>query len=157
MNFFNKRTIALIGAVVISAIAQPTAVFPISVQVPSASVVAETKAEDFLIQGEEKYDKGDYQGAIAAYTQAIVLNPNYPEAYNGRGKARYRLGDYKAAVADFNEALRINPNYAEAYTNRGNARDDSGDSQGALADYTSALRINPNESRCLLKPGRYPS
>jgi tetratricopeptide (TPR) repeat protein len=104
MNFFNKRTIALIGAVAISAIAQPTAVFAISVQVPSASVVAGTKAEDFLIQGEEKYEKEDYQGAIAAYTQAIVLNPNYAEAYNGRGNARYRLGDHKGAVADFNEA-----------------------------------------------------
>jgi len=138
MKFFNKLSIALIGAVAISAIAQPTAVFAISVQVPSAPLVAETKAEDFLIQGEEKYEKGDYQGAIAAYTQAIVLNPNYAEAYNGRGNARYRLGDYKAAVADFNEALRINPNYAEAYTNRGNARPDSGDSQGALADYTAA-------------------
>ena len=138
MKIFNKRTIALIGAVAISAIAQPTAVFAIPVQVPSASVVAQTKAEDFLIQGEEKYDKGDYQGAIAAYTQAIVLNPNYAEAYNGRGNARYSLRDYKGAVADFNEALRINPNYAEAYTNRGNARDDSGDSQGALADYNAA-------------------
>jgi len=104
MKFFNKLPIALIGAVAISAIAQPTAVFAISVQVPSASVVAATKAEDFLIQGEEKDEKGDYQGAIAAYTQAIVLNPNYAEAYNGRGHTRYRLGDYKAAVADFNAA-----------------------------------------------------
>jgi tetratricopeptide (TPR) repeat protein len=104
MKFFNKLPIALIGAVAISAITQPTAVFAISVQVPSASVAAATKAEDFLIQGEEKYDKGDYQGAIAAYTQAIVLNPNYAEAYNGRGNARYRLGENKAAVADFNEA-----------------------------------------------------
>jgi len=138
MNFFSKRTIALIGAVVISAIAQPTAVFAISVQVPSASVVAQTKAEDFFIQGEEKYEKGDYQGATAAYTQAIVLNPNYAEAYTGRGNARYRLGDPKGAVADYNEALRINPNFAEAYTYRGNARDDLGDSQGALADYDRA-------------------
>jgi hypothetical protein len=50
MKFFNKLPIALIGAVAISAIAQPTPVFAISVQVPSASVAAATKAEDFLIQ-----------------------------------------------------------------------------------------------------------
>ena len=76
----------------------------VGVKVSSASVATDPKAEDFFIQGEEKYKKGDYQGAIAAYTQAIVLNPNYSEAYNGRGNARYRLADYKAAVADFNEA-----------------------------------------------------
>jgi tetratricopeptide (TPR) repeat protein len=49
-------------------------------------------------------EKGDYQGAIAAYSQAIVLNPNYVEAYNRRGIARRALGDNKGALADFNEA-----------------------------------------------------
>ena len=29
--------------------------------------------------------KGDYNRAIADYTQAIELNPNYVEAYNNRG------------------------------------------------------------------------
>ena len=72
MNFFNKRTIALIGAVAISAIAQPTAVFAISVQVPSASVVAGTKAEDFLIQGEEK-GEGDKPGAMQDFQKAPDL------------------------------------------------------------------------------------
>ena len=145
MNFFNKLQLALIGAVAISAIAQPTAVFAISVQVPSASVVAATKAEDFLIQGEEKDEKGDYQGAIAAYTQAILLSPNYAEAYNGRGNARYRLGDYKAAVADFNEALRINPNYAKAYNSRGNVRAELGDKQGAIQDFQKAADLFQNQ------------
>ena len=55
MIFFNKRTIALMGAVAIMAIVQPTAVFAISAQIPNASVVAKTKAEDLLIQGEQKY------------------------------------------------------------------------------------------------------
>ena len=141
MNFFNKLSLALIGAVAISAIAQPTAVFAISVQLPSASVVAQTKAEDFLIQGEEKYEKGDYQGAIAAYTQAIALNPNYAEAYNGRGNARYALGDNKGAVADYSEALRINPNFAAAYQNRGVARRDSGDKPGAMQDFQKAADL----------------
>jgi tetratricopeptide (TPR) repeat protein len=115
-------------------------------QIGNSDLAAATKAEDFFIRGEEKYIKGDLQGAIKDFSQAIVLNPNYAEAYDGRGKARYRLGDNKGAVADLNEALRINPNYAEAYINRGNARDELGDSQGALADYNAALRINPSDA-----------
>jgi tetratricopeptide (TPR) repeat protein len=79
MNFSNKLSIALISAVAIIAIAQPTAVFARSAKVTSVSVAAELKAEDFLIQGEEKYEKGDYQGAITAYDRAIALNPNYAE------------------------------------------------------------------------------
>ena len=113
-------------------------------KIANSDLAVGTKAEDFFIRGEDKYQKGDYQGAIAAYTQAIALNPKYAPAYNNRGIARSKLGDNKGAVADYNQALQINPNYAKAYYNRGNARSDLGDNQGAVADYNQALRINPN-------------
>ena len=118
-----------------------------------SDLVAGEKAEDFLIQGEEKYRKGDRQGAIEAFSQAIELDPNYVEAYYNRGTVRYILGDNKGAIADFNEVLRINPNLFQAYVNRGNARDDSGDSQGAIADYNEAVRINPSDSKAYYNRG----
>ncbi|MEG4580244.1 tetratricopeptide repeat protein [Microcoleus sp. MON1_C5] len=110
----------------------------------NSDLAAGTKAEDLFIRGEQKYEKGDYQGAIATYTQAIALNPNYAQAYHNRGNARSKLGDNQGAVADYNQALRINPNYAKAYYNRGISRSELGDNQGAVADYNQALRINPN-------------
>ena len=67
-------------------------------------MATEAKAEDFFIQGNDKYEKGDYQGALAAYSQAIVLNPNYVEPYNRRGIARRALEDNKGAIADYNAA-----------------------------------------------------
>ena len=104
MKFSHKISLALIGAVAISAIAQLTPVVAISAKVPSPAVVAATKAENFFIQGNEKYQKGDYQGALQAFSQAIVLNPNYAQAYNNRGVACRALGDKQGAVADFNQA-----------------------------------------------------
>jgi tetratricopeptide (TPR) repeat protein len=76
----------------------------VGVKVSSASVPTHPKAEDFFIQGNDKYEKGDYQGSLAAYSQAIVLNPNYVEAYNRRGIARRALGDNKGSLADYNAA-----------------------------------------------------
>lgn len=76
----------------------------VGVKVSSAPAPTDPKAEDFFIQGNDKYEKGDDQAALAAYRQAIVLNPNYVEAENRRGNARRALGDNKAALADYNAA-----------------------------------------------------
>ncbi len=119
----------------------------LGVKVPSAPVATRPKADDFYIQGGDKYEKGDYQGAIQAFNQAIVLNPNYSEAYNNRGNSRFQSGDNQGAIADYNEALRINPNYADAYSNRGTIHSLLGDKKGAIADYNQALRINPNDAK----------
>ncbi|MEG4318693.1 MULTISPECIES: tetratricopeptide repeat protein [unclassified Microcoleus] len=116
----------------------------LGVKVPSAPVATGPKADDFYIQGGDKYEKGDYQGAIADYNQALQINPNYAKAYQNRGVARRRLGENQGAIGDYNQALRIDPNFALAYSNRGNARRGLGDNQGAIADYNQALRINPN-------------
>ena len=116
----------------------------LSVLVASESGAIDPKAEDFYNQGEEKYAKRDYQGAIADFDRAIELNPNYFNAYIGRGNARDDSGDSRGAIADYDRALKISPNNASAYYNRGVTRSRLGDTQAALSDFTQALKINPN-------------
>jgi tetratricopeptide (TPR) repeat protein len=110
---------------------------------PPERIVTAPKADDFFIQGVDKQRKGDNQGAILAYNDAIKINPNFSEAYIKRGNARDDLGDKQGAIEDYNQALKINPNYAKAYYNRGTARYDLGDKQSAIADYNQAIKINP--------------
>jgi tetratricopeptide (TPR) repeat protein len=116
----------------------------VGVKVPSAPVATALKADDFYIQGRDKYEKGDYQGAIQAFNQAIVLNSNYAEAYNNRAAARYNQKDYKGASEDLSQVLRINPNNSLAYFNRAKARSKLGDEQGASDDRDKGLRVNPS-------------
>ena len=64
----------------------------------------------------KKFAAGDFEGAIASYTEAInrrladkrKINPDYKNrlalVYNGRGLAKFALGDYKGAIADYDEA-----------------------------------------------------
>jgi tetratricopeptide (TPR) repeat protein len=118
----------------------------LGVKVPSAPVATGPKADDFFIQGGEKLNKGDYQGAVAAYTQAIQLNPNYADAYIARGNSLAILGNNQGALDDYNQALRINRNIASVYAGRAMIRISLGDKQGAIDDLNQIVQINPNDA-----------
>ena len=45
-------------------------------------------SDAYVNRGISKYVLQDYQGAIADYSKAIELNPNYSEAYVNRGSSK---------------------------------------------------------------------
>jgi tetratricopeptide (TPR) repeat protein len=112
-----------------------------------ASVPAKMEsARDYFQRGYARQDKGDLDGALADYNEAIRLDPNDALSYNNRGVIRKDKGDLDSALADYNEAIRLDPNNTLPYNNRGNTRKDKGDLDGALADYSEAIRLDPNNA-----------
>lgn len=107
-------------------------------------------------RGLDKIQKGDYEAAIADFSQYLQLKPNGIKAHYQRGLALHKLADYQGAIADLNKFLQYNPNHAEARYSRGLIRSELGDYNGATADYTKAMSINPdyinNQSSGLLLP-----
>ncbi|MEH2423589.1 MAG: tetratricopeptide repeat protein [Nostoc sp.] len=93
-------------------------------------------------EGVNKYDTGNYEGAIEDFNQVIQLDPQNALAYNRRGDAYYRLGDYEQAQADSSQALLLNPQDANAYFDRGFAFSELGKYKEAIADYTQAIKLN---------------
>ena len=63
--------------------------------------------EEFYNSGRSKDNLNDYKGAIADYTKAIELNPNFTDAYVNRGIDKHRLGDKKGACADVRKAVSL--------------------------------------------------
>jgi len=51
--------------------------------------------------------KGDLDGAIADYTKAIELNPDYELAYLNRGRAKHDKSNLDGAIADCTIVLYI--------------------------------------------------
>ena len=104
------------------------------------------KAAEHNDRGIEYYNKGNYDRAIAEYTEAIRLNPNLTAAYANRGVVYHEKGDYNRAITDYTEAIRLNPNEADYYNIRGIAYENKGDYDRAIADHTQAIRLAPNNA-----------
>jgi len=58
-------------------------------------------------------DSGRYEEAIAAYNEALLLAPDFADAYHERGWAYMAVGEMDLAEADLAEAARLAPRYAE--------------------------------------------
>ena len=116
---------------------------------PSSPLRQTHDPDDYLLQGNEFYQRGDYPKAIKAYGECIDLAPDGVEPYFLRGNAKHLLGRYKEAIADFDEAIRLNPDDAAAYAayhNRGNAKGKLGQYREAIDDYDEAVRLNPDDA-----------
>jgi tetratricopeptide (TPR) repeat protein len=117
---------------------------------------AAVEARTYYNRGNAHSKLGEYDKAIADYTEAIRairINPDNAKAYVNRavamllnrGNAYTMLGEYDKAIADYTEAIRIKPDYyADAYHNRGYTYKELGEYDKAIADYSEAIRINPD-------------
>ena len=81
------------------------------------------------------------QEAIADYTTAIRMKPNYSYAYNDRGAAYASLGQYAEALNDFNEAIRLKPDYGLPYIGRGLMLEKAGRYEDAKKSFDMACQL----------------
>jgi len=110
-------------------------------------------ASDGFKLGVEKMLQGDYQGAIAEFTQAIQIQSNFANAYSNRCLAYLQLQDYQNAVSDCTQAIKISPKNTEAYLNRGLAYLMQGNYQAAIADNARIIAIQPQDFRAYYNRG----
>lgn len=97
--------------------------------------------------GRKLLESGNYRAAIAEFTEAIQMRPDFSLAYNARGFALYMARDYRSALVDLDAAIRLDPNYVNAYQNRSHARKAMGDLRGSTADIQAIRDLLGNSKR----------
>ena len=126
----SRRTIAIAAALSVLALGSPL-----------MTGCTNTFATNSFNSGVDKYEQGDYQGAIADYNKALEIKPKNAIAYYNRGVVMGKLKEFKGAIADYTNAIEINPQYAGAYLNRGITRELVNDLQGACDDWRKAVDL----------------
>lgn len=84
---------------------------------------------------------GNIKEAIRDFYQAIIINPEYIDAYYWRGAALYDEGREQGAIANFTKVIKLNPNHCSAYVKRGLAFAEIEEFEKAIEDYRSAIKI----------------
>ena len=80
------------------------ALFVLALGSPVITASANPLAINSYNSGVDKYEQGDYQGAIADYSKAIEINPQDASTYVSRGIARELVNDLKGACDDWRKA-----------------------------------------------------
>jgi tetratricopeptide (TPR) repeat protein len=93
--------------------------------------------------GSAKFQLKDYRGAIADFSKAIELKPEYTEAYYSKAICESKLGKTDKALADFNKVTELDPNNKNAVFNRAYyIKQQTGNYKSAVDDYNLYLELN---------------
>ena len=100
--------------------------------------------------GLRRIDERKYEEAIAAFTEAIKIEPDESSNYQNRGAAKEMLlsqsgattlNEYEGVIADYTEAINLDPNTPVSYYQRGILIAKVGRTHEAVLDLEKALQI----------------
>ena len=111
---------------------------------PQGTRGVNNSALQLLDQGFKAQQSGKLDAAIACYSKAISIEPEFAEAHRRLGMALKKQGQFPEATQHYKRAINLKPDLFEAYVNLGVVLRKQGLSQEAIATYERALQINPN-------------
>ena len=90
---------------------------------------------------------------MAAYNRAVVLRPDYADAYNNRGVILHAMKRFDEALSDYGRALDLQPHYADAFLNRSATLYELRRFGEALENCDRALALRPESAEVYYNRG----
>ena len=101
---------------------------------------------DLVRQGTAAFKRGDYDAAIARFSDAIRLAPEDAEAWGKRGETYAAKGKSDNAVADCAQAVKLAPNSSEAHGRCGYVYFHANDLERAVGFFSAAIKLDPSRA-----------
>ena len=102
-------------------------------------------AATWAITAYQKYQTGDYEGAVEAYERAVAIAPAFPAIYRNWATMEVEAGFYEKAERLMEKATRLNPNDFMLWFVWGNIEKRRQRYEKAYNFYNTALCISPND------------
>lgn len=119
-----------------------------------AKLPARDREEASLIdKGLDLARKGESLPAIAAYKEALQINPRSELAHNWLGEAYLRTDQHGAAIKSLQKAVALDPGFADAHYNLGFALWAANQRDAAVAAFKKAFALDPTlQARAYSEP-----
>jgi tetratricopeptide (TPR) repeat protein len=119
---------------------------------PNSSAIFD--AVSLNISGDKMFDKGDIEGSISEFQEALKLDPSNINVHNSLGVCYGLMGEYEKAKREFNSAIKLNARGVMPWYNMGFVSMLSGDRHKALDLLLKANTINRDVFEVVFQTGR---
>jgi tetratricopeptide (TPR) repeat protein len=99
-------------------------------------------SHDYHQLGNSLQESGRFDDAVAAYKQAVELNPDFSWSHHSLGDVLLKLERWEDAVAAYKQAVELNPNFSWSYHNLGDALLKLQRWEEAVAAYRCEIALN---------------
>ncbi len=111
-----------------------------------ASLPPARQATLYSDRGVAKWRLKQLDDALADFTKAVSLNPDYAPAYNNRGNVFMEMNRTEDAYKDFDRAVSLSPDFGAAYSNRAIANQKLKKLEAAEKDFRKAIELMPGSA-----------
>jgi Flp pilus assembly protein TadD len=147
INQLSWSVLCALSAAGCAGFSDPAATPSWRVEPTAVSVPVHSTADGAFHAGRRHHGSLRYDRAIAAYRQALYLDPSHPGARNGLGILLSSIGRHDEAVQELKAAVAVAPHQAHLRNNLGYVHLLRGSLPEALRELEEAKRLEPSNHR----------
>lgn len=113
----------------------------------ATGLIAQTTqtAYSLYLKANNLQNRGDYYGAVESYREALILNPQYGDAWYNLAVCTYNLGEYDLCIEYSDNASKYSRNVSEIENLKGMALISLGRLDEAKSVFNNVLKKYPND------------
>jgi tetratricopeptide (TPR) repeat protein len=107
------------------------------------------RAEGLYLKGNAEYLHGDFEQALASFSEMKQLVPNDPRLPAAVGEVYLSMGKYSEAMTEFQASLALDPKRSTTWSRIGFIQAQTGQYDEALRPLRKAIELFPNDFNAL--------